>query len=180
MPYVNHYSFHILDPDWGHLTVKISGHPPFPAQVILNGHEYVACRARKAGISFTKQGNCFTTISDAAALAKIADTLSEPRAIYARLDTPMFVMYGGRDEIVPRAPIRRFVDGLPAEPMRRRKLAWDENGYHRLLRDLQAPVVIADVASWVLIPAAPLPSGADRTAAEAFLPADGRLSLAGR
>ena len=35
MPYVNHYSFHILDPDWGHLTIKISGHPPFPAQVIL-------------------------------------------------------------------------------------------------------------------------------------------------
>src|SRR3954454_1758981 len=44
MPYVNHYSFHILDPDWGHLTIKISGHPPFPAQVILNGHEYVACQ----------------------------------------------------------------------------------------------------------------------------------------
>src|SRR5215467_12733851 len=38
MPYVNHYSFHILDRDWGHLTIKISGHPPFPAQVILNGH----------------------------------------------------------------------------------------------------------------------------------------------
>jgi hypothetical protein len=81
MPYVNHYSFHILDPDWGHLTIKISGHPPFPAQIILNGHEYVACRARKAGLRFTKEGNCFTTISDAADLAKIADTLSEPRAI---------------------------------------------------------------------------------------------------
>ena len=79
--YVNHYSFHILDPDWGHLTIKISGHPPFPAQVILNGHEYVACQARKAGIAFTKEGNCFTTISDAAGLAKIADTLSEHRAI---------------------------------------------------------------------------------------------------
>jgi len=37
MPYVNHYSFHILDPEWGHITIKISGHPPFPAQVILNG-----------------------------------------------------------------------------------------------------------------------------------------------
>ena len=34
MPYVNHYSFHILDPQWGHITIKISGHPPFPAQVI--------------------------------------------------------------------------------------------------------------------------------------------------
>jgi hypothetical protein len=24
MPYVNHYSFHILDPEWGHITIKIS------------------------------------------------------------------------------------------------------------------------------------------------------------
>jgi hypothetical protein len=81
MPYVNHYSFHILDPEWGHLTIKISGHPPFPAQVILNGHEYVACQGRKAGIAFTKEGNCFTHISDAAGLAKIADTLSGQRTI---------------------------------------------------------------------------------------------------
>jgi hypothetical protein len=81
MPYVNHYSFHILDPEWGHITIKISGHPPFPAQVMLNGHEYVACQARKAGISFTKEGNCFTHISDAAGLAKIADTLSGQRTI---------------------------------------------------------------------------------------------------
>ena len=49
--------------------------------MILNGHEYVACQARKAGIVFTKEGNCFTTISDATGLAKIADTLSEHRAI---------------------------------------------------------------------------------------------------
>jgi hypothetical protein len=81
MPYVNHYSFHILDPDWGHVTIKISGHPPFPAQVILNGHEYVACQARQAGIQFTQEGNCFTSISNAAGLAKIADTLSDPRTI---------------------------------------------------------------------------------------------------
>ena len=81
MPYVNHYSFHILDPEWGHISIKISGHPPFPAQVILNGHEYVACQARQAQISFTKEGNCFTPISDAAGLAKIADTLSEQRTV---------------------------------------------------------------------------------------------------
>jgi len=81
MPYVNHYSFHILDPDWGHITIKISGHPPFPAQIILNGHEYVACQACKAGIAFTKHGNCFTHISDPSALAKIAETLSDQRTI---------------------------------------------------------------------------------------------------
>jgi len=76
-PYVNHYSFHILDPDWGHLTIKMSGHPPFGAQVILNGHEYVACQAQKAGVGFTKQDNCFTTITNAAGLAQVADTLSQ-------------------------------------------------------------------------------------------------------
>jgi hypothetical protein len=76
-PYVNHYSFHILDPEWGHVTIKMSGHPPFGAQVILNGHEYVACQAQKAQIDFTKQDNCFTGFSNAAELAKIADTLSQ-------------------------------------------------------------------------------------------------------
>ena len=76
-PYVNHYSFHILDPDWGHLTIKMSGHPPFGAQVMLNGHEYVACQAQKAGVGFTKQDNCFTTVTNAAGLAQVADTLSQ-------------------------------------------------------------------------------------------------------
>jgi hypothetical protein len=78
-PYVNHYSFHILDPDWGHLTIKMSGHPPFGAQIMLNGHEYVACQAQKAGVGFTKQDNCFTSVTHAADLAKVADTLSAQR-----------------------------------------------------------------------------------------------------
>lgn len=80
-PYVNHYSFHLLDADWGHVTIKISGHPPFPAQIILNGHEYVACQARTTGLPFRKDGNCFTHSSDPAHLARIADTLSDDRTI---------------------------------------------------------------------------------------------------
>jgi hypothetical protein len=79
--FVNHYSFHILDPDWGHVTIKMSGHPPFGAQVILNGHEYVACRARAAGVAFAKEGNCFTAVADPADLAQVADTLSHPAAV---------------------------------------------------------------------------------------------------
>lgn len=77
--YINHYSFHIWDPDWGHITIKMSGHPPFGAQIMLNGHEYVACRAQKFGLPFTKEGNCFTRVSKPADLAKVADTLSEAR-----------------------------------------------------------------------------------------------------
>ena len=79
--FINHYSFHIIDPDWGHITIKMAGHPPFGAQIILNGHEYVACQARQQRIGFTKEGNCFTIISKPAELAKVADTLSEARTI---------------------------------------------------------------------------------------------------
>jgi hypothetical protein len=78
-PFVNHYSFHIMDPDRGHITIKMSGHPPFGAQIILNGHEYVASQACRTGVQFTKEGNCFTVLSSPAALAKVADTLFEAR-----------------------------------------------------------------------------------------------------
>jgi hypothetical protein len=74
-PYVNYYHFHIIDPDWGHIIIKLCSHPPFTAQIILNGHEYVAIQARKQKISFTKEDNCFTVIDDAAGMAKIADTM---------------------------------------------------------------------------------------------------------
>ena len=44
---------------------------------MLNGHEYVACQAQKAGVGFTKQDNCFTTVTNAAGLAQVADTWSQ-------------------------------------------------------------------------------------------------------
>ena len=55
-----HYAFHIWDADWGPVTSKMSGHPP------------------QAGIQFGKQANCFVH-TPVGALAKIADTLSEPQ-----------------------------------------------------------------------------------------------------
>src|SRR5262245_21128860 len=79
--YVYHYSFHIMDPAFGHLVVKMSGHPPFGAQVILNGHEYVAIAARAAGIGFAKEGNCFTEIADPQRLAQVADAWPQQAAI---------------------------------------------------------------------------------------------------
>src|SRR5258708_36049080 len=57
--YVNHYSFHIMDSRWGHLTIKMAGHAPFAAQVILNGHEYVAVAAQAPRIGFPLEGQPF-------------------------------------------------------------------------------------------------------------------------
>lgn len=75
-PYANWYSFHIMDREWGHLIIRFCPHPPFNAQILLNGHEYVARRAAREGIGFTKEGNCFTNISDVAGLARVADAMA--------------------------------------------------------------------------------------------------------
>jgi acylglycerol lipase len=93
------------------------------------------------------------------------------------LEIPLLLMYGAKDDIVPKEPVQRFVASLPPECRRRARLAWYENGYHMLLRDLEGPVLIADVASWVLTPTAPLPSRADRAAAEAFLVGSSQISF---
>lgn len=80
-PHVNHYSFHILDRAWGHLAIRICGHPPFRSQIMLNGHEYVAREALRRGIEFRKESNCFTEVSNAADLQTVAETLRSPDAI---------------------------------------------------------------------------------------------------
>lgn len=80
-PYVNHYSFHIMDSEWGHLTVNLCPHPPFNATIMLNGHEYVAREAIRRNIPFTKEGNCFTNVSSAAGLARVAETMTAPGCV---------------------------------------------------------------------------------------------------
>ena len=66
-----------MDNDWGHVIVKISGHPPFAVQIILNGHEWVEREALRKKVKITKEQNCFTSSSsaDIRKLCQIADTL---------------------------------------------------------------------------------------------------------
>jgi hypothetical protein len=80
-PYVNHYHFHVIDPEWGHLTFKMSGHPPFGVQVMLNGHEWVERRARKHTLAVVKEGNCFVGGSDFPALDRLAEALCHAHVI---------------------------------------------------------------------------------------------------
>lgn len=72
--FINHYFFHIMDPIWGHVTIRMSGHPPFSANIILNGHEYVARLAASQGMKLPKEGNCFTAIIDPVSVDQAAVT----------------------------------------------------------------------------------------------------------
>ena len=79
-PFINHYHFHIIDAQWGHIAIKISGHPPFGMQIMLNGHEWVERQALKQTISVQKEGNCFVGGSFQG-LDQIADTLCDDHTI---------------------------------------------------------------------------------------------------
>jgi hypothetical protein len=71
-PLVNHYHFHIMDKQWGHVSIRMCAHPPFGAQILLNGHEWLERQARKKDIDYFKEGNCFVAGSDLAALTRLA------------------------------------------------------------------------------------------------------------
>jgi hypothetical protein len=78
---VNHYYFHIVDPQWGHITIRICGHPPFPALIMLNAHEWVERTAARESVSFAKRSNCFVEGSDLRGVDKIAARLLTPGAV---------------------------------------------------------------------------------------------------
>ena len=55
-----------MDPEWGHVTLRMCGYPPFGTQVILNGHEWVERQALRQKVIVAKSGNCFVEGSDLA------------------------------------------------------------------------------------------------------------------
>ena len=59
------------------------------------------------------------------------------------------VLYGLHDEIIPEKPVLETFNRFPTEAGVKKKLILYENGYHMLLRDLQAENVMADIVAWV-------------------------------
>ena len=71
---------------------------------------------------------------------------------------PTLMTYGAKDIVIPPAAMKRTVRIVPDHV----RTAYYENGYHMLLRDLQAEVVFADILAFLEDPSAKLPSGAPR------------------
>ncbi|MBP0444756.1 lysophospholipase [Roseomonas sp. SSH11] len=94
----------------------------------------------------------------------LVDLMDDALAAGARLRPgmpPVLLVYGARDQLVPPVATRALLDRIP--PGVPARIAFYNGVYHMPLRDLQAPTVIGDMLAWMERPAAPLPSGADRT-----------------
>jgi acylglycerol lipase len=82
----------------------------------------------------------------------------------ASLHGNTLMLYGEKDEIIPKEPTYAFLQQFLAADVTQKTVAFYEQGYHMLLRDLQAPTTWTDIIAWINGGADSLPSGADRRA----------------
>jgi len=96
----------------------------------------------------------------------VTNLMDAAAAAAPKVRVPTLLLYGERDEIIPRRPIRAVIERLP---QKRTRVAVYKDGWHILLRDRQAKVVWDDILAWIGQPRAALPSGADKRAAQSIL-----------
>ena len=71
------------------------------------------------------------------------------------LKTPTLLLYGAHDQVIPQHPIEKALQRFTI-PI---QYAYYPQGYHMLLRDLEAQLVMRDILSWIEHPNRKLPSG---------------------
>jgi alpha-beta hydrolase superfamily lysophospholipase len=80
-----------------------------------------------------------------------------------RFTARALILYGAHDEIIPPRATALLSETLPVSANGRQRFAFYPDGYHMLLRDLQARTVWKDIAAWIKDPEQPLPSGNEVT-----------------
>jgi acylglycerol lipase len=95
------------------------------------------------------------------AVSGLSDLMDEALASAGDVKVPVLYLYGKKDEIIPEGPSLRAMAEMTAANHAVRVAVY-ANGWHMILRDKEAPVVLGDVAAFLNDPRAPLPSGVDR------------------
>jgi acylglycerol lipase len=93
----------------------------------------------------------------------LVDLMDAALASAAKFRARALFIYGGKDDLIPKQATLATWRALPKGET---TLAYYPQHYHLVLRDLQRAPVIGDMVAWMKNPAAPLPSGADKAAAE--------------
>lgn len=86
----------------------------------------------------------------------LVNLMESASAKSANIQAPTLFMYGAHDALIPRASAVRAAERMPAST----RTALYANGYHMMLRDLQAEIVFEDILAFLQDEKAPLPSDA--------------------
>jgi alpha-beta hydrolase superfamily lysophospholipase len=94
----------------------------------------------------------------------LTDLMDDAFNSATRLQGNTLLLYGEKDEIIPKEPTYAFLQKFLATDATEKTVAFYQQGYHMLLRDLQAPTAWKDIAEWINNKPEKLPSGADNRA----------------
>jgi acylglycerol lipase len=95
----------------------------------------------------------------------LTDLMDSAFASASSLHGNTLMLYGEKDEIVPKEPTYAFLHQFLQSDSAKKTVAIYPQGYHMLLRDLQAPTAWKDILAWIDNANTPkLPSGADNRA----------------
>ncbi len=78
----------------------------------------------------------------------LSNLMDEAYRSAEHLKTNVLILYGEKDEIIPRKPVAEFYKRLPTGGQVQ-QIIFYENGYHMLMRDLQSEIVLQDIAAWI-------------------------------
>ena len=103
-------------------------------------------------------------------LSGLVDLMDLAMEESAHFKEPTLFLYGANDMLITKEPTCVMLARLPAGARAQVKVIFYPSGWHMLTRDLQARLVIEDIAAWVLAPDPAARSGlsADDAAIKAF------------
>lgn len=83
------------------------------------------------------------------ALHGLVSLMSEASKAACQITIPTLILYGAKDELVPKRPVQIVLSQLPKAPWGHWKTVYYQNGYHLLFRDKNGGVVIDDIFAWI-------------------------------
>lgn len=83
-------------------------------------------------------------------VAGLVELMNQASAAASQVKIPVLLLYGEKDQLVPKKPIDQLWARLP-KTGKTQQIRYP-NGWHLLMRDLQGPKVIGDMVTWIAKP----------------------------
>ncbi|MBI1774312.1 MAG: lysophospholipase [Proteobacteria bacterium] len=91
----------------------------------------------------------------------LVELMGQAQAAAPHLQGPALIIYGGRDQIIPRRAVCSVIRTLPDAPAGDWRVAFYPEGHHMITRDLAGRGVAEDLLAWMADHATPLPSATE-------------------
>jgi acylglycerol lipase len=79
------------------------------------------------------------------AMYGLTNLMDEALAQAGMLRLPVLILYGKKDQVIPKEPMFRMLEKMPSTTRK----AFYQQGYHMLLRDLYREKPLIDIATWI-------------------------------